>query len=222
MASGVVGIVLDSQGVAVVPQAPYRLLDEWKAAYRPAWGTLEELDASLRTAPPPQGLPENAPNPNAVIAKNGRLVRYVVDPDYFREPFVQRSDDGAEEVRERTKFIERYVALSLEGARTATDTRREDEPGTDFWCGFTWIRDGVSPERWAPSETQARGLSTAGPSLIFDQPASPTAAARIRHEVANMDRRAATLPVETTAPKRGRKAAPMPTDSAGETPPAED
>lgn len=218
------GIVFDSNGVAIPPKQGWSLLDGWERSYRAAWGSLDELNASLASAPEPKGLPEGAPSPNAVYLEGGALIRYVVDPDVKREPFVSRGTgpDGEDEVRERLQFRKQYVALTLEGARLATDKRKEGEPETDFWCGYTWIRGGYSPERTAPVEVQIANLGT-GPQLVFDQPASPTEAARIRHEVAAMDRRAPTLPIEPAAAQKRRGRPPKATDdTAGATSPAED
>jgi hypothetical protein len=226
------GIVFDSQGVAQPPQRPYPIIEQYQRMYRTGWASLDELNASLQTAPPAGGLPDGAPSPNAVFLEDGMLVRYVIDPDVKREPFVQ---DGA--VNERIQFRRQYVALTLEGARAATDKRNidEGEPETDFWCGYTWIRGGYSAERTFPVMVQARQEGRRGSELVFNAPMSPTDAARIRHEVAHMDRTSPTLPVETSQasgmarpssePKRGRPpkaATSTPDTTAGETPPAED
>lgn len=201
------GIVFDANGVAVPPQLPYTSLEAWSSAFSREWASIEAMAASLATAPRAEGLPDQAPSPNTVYQdERGQLYRFVIDPDVTRRPFVQ--DDM---VHESVQMRKQYVALSLDAARAATDNRNAEagEPETDFWCGFTWLRGGYSPERWAPVEVQRSAVHGGGPALVFTQPASPTDAARIRHEVANMDRRAPTLPIET-APKakRGRPAKP--------------
>jgi hypothetical protein len=118
-----------------------------------------------------------------------------------------------------------YVALSLEAARLATDKRdpEKGDPETDFWCGYTWIRGGYSPELVAPVAVQM--ATQHAPVLTFDQPASPTDVARIRHEVSRIDRVNPTLPIETSKPARPRKAKPAPdtqNDGADGAPPDEE
>lgn len=203
------GVVLDSSGVVVPPQLPWATPRQWPEMFREEWGSIEELSASLAAmAPKPAGLPDGAPSPNDVYRddRTGLLYRHVIDPEFRREPFVQRNDDGSGEVRERLQFAKRFVALSMQKARDATDRRNAEagEPETDFWCGYTWLRGGYSPERTGPVEAQMMAMRSGGAPLVFDQPASPSDAARLRHEVANLDRRSPTLPVESVSPKRGR------------------
>lgn len=220
-------VVIDANGMSVAPQRPYTLLESWERAFVAEWESVEAMGASIQASPPPGGLPDGAPNPNSVFREEGtgKLCRYVVDPDVARDKFVQQTDDGHEEVRERTAFRLQYVALSLAAAREATDRRNVDrgDPETDFWCGYTWIRGGYSPERWAPVAVQ---MQTQGkPSLVFDQPASPSDVARLRHEISRLDRTTAPMPIEAAAPqKRPRKAIATPSDTtaAGAQAPAED
>lgn len=207
------GVVFDNQGVAIPPKASYPIIEQWARAYVTAWSSLEDMSNSLNAmAPTSKGLPEGAPSPNAVYAEGGMLYRYIVDPDFQRVPFV-----NGDAVEERMQFRRQPVALTLDGARRETDQGRE----TDFWCGFTWIRGGYSPERTSPVEVQAEAERQGGQKLVFSQPMSPTDEARIRHEVARMDRQAPTLAVEPAAQKRrGRKSSD---DTAGgDLPPAED
>jgi hypothetical protein len=214
------GLVLDSQGVAIPPRRPYDSIESYERLYRTDWASVDELKASLASAPPAEGLPDQAPDPNDVFLYEGRLVRYVVDPAEQRR-FVVRN--GA--VEEDTAFKRQAVALSLAGARSETDAGRE----TDFWCGFSWVRGGYSLERTFPVMVQVAAIG-AGDRMVFTQPASPSDTARLRHELARVDRQTPPMPVETGAPapkgKRGKQTSPaaaLPdTSGAFDVPPTED
>lgn len=215
-APGAPGIVFDSQGVVVQPKLGYSMLDEVRRVYRTAWASLDDMNASIAAnAPVPNGLPDGFPNPNHVFLADGLLVRYVVDPDVERQYLVV--DDHVEETIQARRQL---VALTLEGARKETDAGRE----TDFWCGYTWIRGGYSPERTIPVMVQAAAAAKDAEALTFRQPVSPTDAARVRHEVAAMDRKQPTLPVVRSsdlAPQSGAPTPPPTLSDAFDTAPGE-
>lgn len=211
--------VFDSGGFMVAPKPSYGSIEQWGKEFRPFWESVDQMAASIQAnAPEPTGLPLGAPSPNTVYKdERGRLYRHVVDPNFTREPFVARADDGTEEVHERMQFTKNWVALSLKDARDATDRTKTGEPPTDFWCGFTWLRGGYSQERYEYTELQKLAVEFDSRPLVFDQTASPTDAARIRHEVANMDRRNPTLPIETSATRRrGRPPKTAPSDDTAD------
>lgn len=213
-------IVFDASGAAIQPKHAYISYERWERAFRREWGSIDEMAASLKEmAPPAEGLPDGAPSGNTVFRdERGTYFRYIVDPEFKREPFVS----GSDEVRERVQFKRQNVALSLTDAQERTDKRRPDEPETDFWCGYTWIRGGYSPERTAPVVAQIDAIANGGAPLVFDQPASPSDVARLRHEVSRLDRTTPTLPVEAPPVKRGRKATTTDNTTGGEIPPVED
>jgi hypothetical protein len=151
--------VFDGSGFAILPKPSYASIEQWGREFRPVWNSIDEMAASIQAnAPEPTGLPPGAPNPNTVYRDDrGRYYRHVVDPNFTREPFVARDDDGADEVHERMQFVKNWVALSLREARDATDRIKSGEPVTDFWCGFTWLRGGVNGQ--PPAGLRSGGLA---------------------------------------------------------------
>ncbi len=168
------------------PQRPYALLEDHMASVTSGYRTVDALKAALKAAPTPDGLPDGAPDPNDVVEVNGELVRYVVSQD-TKEHFVR---DG--QVMERVRFTPRYVSLSMEGARVASQEGRE----TDYWNGFTWLRNGFKPERDFPS-MMAAAQSADGEPLVFDQPAASADVAVLHHEMRRADATRPSLPVES-------------------------
>lgn len=196
-------IVLDMSGTVQVPNTPYAVIEsEMNKVQRtnpgeigPSWPNLQAMLGSIkRNAVPAQGLPKDAPNPNQVYLHDGQYIRYVIDSSETREHYVENNV-----VHERISLVIRNVSLSLEGARRASGTLKADGTVThcDYWNGFTWLRNGYTPERDFPVMAQQASRSVQGTRLVFSQPVSPTDEARIRHEVSHMDRTRPTLPVET-------------------------
>lgn len=180
--------------VGQAPNRPYALLEDYMKV-NDGYRDLDALNAALANEPAPDSLPKGAPNPNEVVDEGGSLVRYVPSNE-ARESFVR---DGV--VRERVRFTRRGVALSMDAARVAS----QHGTPTDYWNGFTWLRDGFKPEKDFPvmAKTARNG---AADELVFDIEASPSAAATIRHEVGRLDAARAPLPVEpTAAPARKEK-----------------
>ena len=182
--------------IGQAPQRPYALLEDHLAAVRPAgYRTVEDLKAALATMPAPSGLPEGAPNPNDVVEdRNGDLVRYVVSGD-TQDQFIR---DG--EIRQRIRFVPRYVSLTLEGARAADSPERP----TDYFNGFTWLRGGFKPER---DFTTVMQQSTAedGTPLVFDIAASATDVAVLHHEMRRAEAGRPSLPVESSERQSSKK-----------------
>lgn len=171
--------------VGQAPNRPYALLEDHMASVTNGYRTVQDLKRALRGQPKPDGLPAGAPDPNDVVEKDGALVRYVVSSEPRERVVV------AGVIKERLRFMKRNVALTMEGARAAS---QEGVP-TDYWNGFTWLRDGFKPERDFPTMAKANALSADEP-LVFDADVSATDAAVLRHEVARMDAAHGPLPVE--------------------------
>lgn len=190
-------IVLDMSGTVQVPNSPFAVIESEmnKVQKGHAWPNVEAMMSSIRrNAPEAKGLPKDAPNPNQIYNRDGQYIRYVIDSSEIREHYVE---NGV--VMERVALAIRNVSLSLEGARRASGTLKSDGTTThcDYWNGFTWLRNGYTPERDFPVMVQQASRSVDGTRLVFSQPVSPTDEARIRHEVSHMDRTRPTLPVET-------------------------
>lgn len=180
--------------IGQAPQRPYALLEDRMAQVTLGHRDLASLKAALAGVPRPESLPDGAPDPNEVVEEDGRLVRYVVS-QAARDAFVR---DGT--VYERVQFEPRGVALSQEAARVAS---QEGAP-TDYFNGFTWLRDGYKPEAdFAVMAQQAN--AGAKRDLVFDVEAAPTDVARIRHDIQRLDNARAPMPVEPSA--AGRPAA---------------
>lgn len=171
--------------VGQAPNRPYALLEDQMASVVGGYRTMADLRRALRGQPKLGFLPDGAPNPNDVVEKDGALVRYVISS----EPRERVLVDGV--VKERLRFQKRNVALSMEAARTAS---QEGVP-TDYWNGFTWLREGFKPELDFNAMTKAAQTSADEP-LVFDADVSPTDAAVLRHEVGRMDAAHPPLPVE--------------------------
>lgn len=172
-------------------QRPYALLEDHMARVTLGHHDVKALNASLASAPKPEGLPDGAPNPNEVKEVNGELVRYVVS----QAPREAVMKDGVP--HERITFEMRRVAASQQAARAAS----ENGTPTDFWNGFTWLRDGFKPERDFPSMAQA-AQNAEGQPLVFDAPMSPTSAARLQHEVNVATLSQPPMPVERSAARK--------------------
>lgn len=207
-------IVLDMSGTIQVPNSPYTVIESEmnKLQRMNTWPNIQAMMSSIkRNAPEPKGLPDGAPNPNTVYQKDGQYIRYTIDSSEARENYVE---DGI--VKERIPFTARMVSLSLDGARKASGALKADGTTTrcDYWNGFTWLRNGYTPERDFPVIAQQSSRSVDGQRLVFSQPVSPTDEARIRHEVAHMDRTRPTLPVEMAstidAPVSAAQSVPFP------------
>ena len=173
-------------------QRPYALLEDHMARVTLGHTDIKALNASLKSAPEVTGLPEGAPNPNEVHEVNGALVRYVVG----QGPREAVMKDGVP--HERISFEMRHVAASQQAARAAS----ENGTPTDFWNGFTWLRDGFKPEHDFPVMAQAAAKNAEGQSLVFDAPMSPTAAARLQHEVNVATLSQPPMPVERSAARK--------------------
>jgi hypothetical protein len=180
--------------IGQAPQRPYALLEDQMARVAVGYRTMEDLQTAMAAAPEPQGLPAGAPNPNEVVQdRNGEYVRYVPSQDAIE----QFERDG--QVMQRVRFTPRYVALTMEGARAATQEGRE----TDYWNGFTWLRGGYKPERDFPVMAQQAAGANQEP-MVFEQVASPSDVAVLRHAVRQADLARAPLPVEPSRPATRR------------------
>jgi hypothetical protein len=174
------------------PQRPYALLEDHMAAVTTGHADIKALQASLASAPKPEGLPDGAPNPNEVKDEGGVLVRYVVS----QQPREVFATDGGQ-LRERVRFERRAVAPSQQMARAAS----ENGTPTDFWNGFTWLRDGYKPERDVPAMAQAAARD-GEQGLVFDAPLAPTEAAQVRHEINRANVAHPPVPIEAAQSTR--------------------
>lgn len=182
--------------IGQAPQRPYALLEDQMARVVGGYRTVADLQQALAGQERAPGLPDGAPDPNEVVDEGGSLYRYVVS----QEPraFVVR--DGA--LMEDIVFERRAVSLSMEGARTAS----QNGTPTDYWNGFTWLRDGWKPER--DFQVIASGRATDGAQrVVVSAPASPTDTARLQHEVNRMNLAQPPVPTEAPARAESRKAA---------------
>jgi hypothetical protein len=175
--------------IGQAPQRPYALLEDAMASVVGGWASLEALQASLKSAPEPQGLPKGAPDPNAVEGGEGGMFRYVVSQDTRDRVVV---DD---QIHETLRFERRGVSLTQQGARAAS----ENGTPTDYWNGYTWLREGYKPERDFPVMMQAAATAGADRELTFTVPVSATEAATLRHEVARIESARPPLPVERSS-----------------------
>jgi hypothetical protein len=176
------------------PQRPYALLEDAMATISNGWKDKAALDASVAGAPEAQGLPDGAPNPNEVQGGDGGLFRYVVSQE-SREPLLV---DGV--VNETIRFEKRGVALTQQGARAAT----ENGSPSDYWNGFTWLRDGVKPERDFPTMMKTQADAEAQP-LVFTAPVSPQAAATYKQTAARAEAAKPVIPEEQTSRRAGQQ-----------------
>lgn len=177
--------------VGQAPQRPYALLEDQMARVVGGYRTVDDLRAALEGQPEPPGLPDGAPNPNEIIDEGGSLSRYVISQD--ARDFSVR--DG--QLMENITFERRAVALSMEGARTAS----QHGTPTDYWNGFTWLRDGWKPER--DFQTMVAGQAATGRKVI-SVPAAPTDVARVRHDINRLDMARPPAPVERSGHKEAK------------------
>lgn len=175
----------------VAPQRPYALLEDHMATITNGYPSVEALKAALKNAPEPADLPKGAPNPNDLVEYQGGLVRLVPSSD-FRETVIV---DGV--AKERVRFVRRAVSLTMDGARIASQNGVE----TDYWNGFTWLRNGFKPERDFAVMAHQSALG-ASEDLVFDLDASPSSEAVLRHQVARLDANRPPVPVERTKSSR--------------------
>jgi hypothetical protein len=182
--------------IGQAPQRPYALLEDAMATVTLGWPNAAAMRASLRGAPEASSLPDGAPNPNAVEGEDGGLFRYVISQD-VRTPLVVNN-----EIHETLRFEKRNVSLSQQGARTAS----ENGSPTDYWNGFTWLREGYKAERDFPVMAQAAAANDEQP-MVFTAPVSPSDAASLRHNVARMDINRPPLPVSDQPARQQRPAA---------------
>lgn len=181
--------------VGQAPQRPYALLEDQMARVVGGYRTVADLQKALAGQERAPGLPDGAPDPNEVIDEGGAAYRYVVS----QEPRTFAVRDG--QLMEDIVFEKRAVALSMEAARTAS----EHGTPTDYWNGFTWLRDGWKPER--DFQVIAAGRATEGAGrVVVSAPAAPSDAARVQHEVNRMNLAQPPVPIEATAPAESRKA----------------
>jgi hypothetical protein len=174
--------------IGQAPQRPFALLEDQMASVSGGYADLTALMASLKNAPRPQGLPDGAPNPNEIKEDgSGGYYRVVVS----QEPREYVTVDGA--LKERIRFTKRRVASTMVGARGASEAGTP----TDFWNGFTWLRDGYKPERDFQMILQSQQAG-ADEELVFDADASPTDTARLQHEMGRLAASRAPFPAETS------------------------
>lgn len=179
--------------IGAAPQRPFALLEDQMASVSGGHASLEDLQASLKNAPRPEGLPDGAPNPNEIQKDGAGYYRVVVS----QEPREYVTVDGA--LKERMRFTKRRVAPTMAGARAASDSGTP----TDFWNGFTWLRDGYKPERDFQMILQSNQRG-ADDELVFDVDASPTDVARISHEMGRLNASRAPFPAETSRTETSR------------------
>lgn len=167
------------------PQRPYAVLEDMMATITSGYRDVAQLRAALEGQPEAVGAPDGAPNANDVQEENGALFRYVPDGNSRDISVVE----GV--ISETIRYVRRAVSLSQEGARIGA----ENGVGTDYFNGFTWLRDGFKAEKDFPVMMAQRAAAAEQP-MVFTMPVSPTTAAAVRHEVARMDVNRPPLPVE--------------------------
>lgn len=184
--------------IGQAPQRPYALLEDHMASIVNGYRTVDDLKQAL--AGDKADVPDGWPDPNAIIDEGGMLFREV--PSQDPHTFVVR--DG--EIQEDVIFERRAVSLSMQGARIGS----ENGTPTDYYNGFTWLRDGYKPEKDFPVMAQAAARGGAN-RRVFSKPASPDTAATLQHEVNRMNLAAPPVPrapverSEHRAPRREEK-----------------
>jgi hypothetical protein len=184
--------------IGAAPQRPYAVIEDHLAAITTGYKDAGALKSALGALPKAENQPAGTPDSNEVEEEDGALYRWVVS----QEPRTYAVRDG--EIQEDVIWEKRAVGLSLDAARAASDSGTP----TDYFNGFTWLREGFKPERDFPTMAKA-AQQASGSRKVVSAPAAPSDVARFKHEVNFASRSQAPLPVEPSKapaePRRSRK-----------------
>lgn len=172
--------------IGAAPQRPFAMLEDQMAMVSGGHASLKDLQASLKGVEV-VGLPPGTPNPNEIKEDGAGYYRVVAS----QEPHEFVTVNGV--LKERVRYEKRRVAATMAGARAASEAGTK----TDFWNGFTWLREGYKPEQDFQTilQTQQRG---ADEELVFDVDPSPTNVSRVQYEMGNLAASRPPFPAETS------------------------